>query len=129
MPSSRRERASIPRLGQRGDDRASIVRRCAPTSLDAHDRVADELAGAVVGDAPAAVGGDDLDPARAVEGLAERQLAVARASPTRVYGRVLEQQQRVGQLVSLALLADVLLRGKRLRVWDRAKVADPQLSA
>ena len=43
---------------------ASIVRRCEPMSGARHDRIADELAGAVVGDAPAAVGRDEVDALR-----------------------------------------------------------------
>ena len=40
----------------------SIARTCATTSLTRGDRIADELAGAVVGDLAAAVDVDDLDP-------------------------------------------------------------------
>ena len=67
-----------------------------------HDRVADELPGAVVGEPPAAVGVDDVDALGAVEVLAEGQVLGARAPTARVHGRVLEQQQRVGQLAGLA---------------------------
>ena len=42
---------------------------------DPHDRIADELARPVVGQLAAAVDVDDVDPLRAVEVLAERQLA------------------------------------------------------
>ena len=54
------------------------------TSPIAHDRVADELAGAVVGDPAAAVDVDDLDPLLGVERVAERQLSVAGPAPARV---------------------------------------------
>ncbi len=84
---------------------------------DVHDRVADELAGPVVGDAPAAVGVDDLDaPARGRSPRPSGSSSVARAPPARVHGRVLEQQQRVGQLSRLAPRADVLLDRKRVGV-------------
>ena len=63
------------------------------------DRVGDELAGAVVGDAAAAVGVEDLDPLRLVPLGSHRQLIGARAAPAGVDGRVLEQQQHVGELV------------------------------
>ena len=93
--------------------------------VDAHDRIADQLAGPVVGDAPAAVGVDDLDPARAVEVLAEGQLAVGRAPTAGVDGRVFEQQQRVGQLLGQPAFADAQLQGERVAVGDRAQVAHP----
>ena len=48
---------------------------------DPHDRIADELAGAVVGELAAAVDVDDVDPPRAVEVLAERQLAASERRP------------------------------------------------
>ena len=43
--------------------------------LQAHDRVADQLAGTVVGDAAASVSLDHVDPLRAVPLLAHGQLA------------------------------------------------------
>ena len=63
--------------------------------VDPHDRVPDELARAVVGDAPAAVGLDHVDPLREVPRLAHRQLARRRAPAPRVHRRVLEQEQDV----------------------------------
>jgi hypothetical protein len=57
----------------------------------AHNRIADQLAGAMVGDAPATVGIDDLDPLRAIPALAHRQLVGGRAAPAGVDGRVFEQ--------------------------------------
>ncbi len=94
---------------------------------DPHDGVADELPGAVVGDAPAAVGGHDLEATRTVEVLAERQLLRPGAPAAGVDGGVLEQQQRVGQLSGLATRGDVQLDGERLAVGDRAEVADPEV--
>ena len=96
-------------------------------SLDAHDRIADELAGAVVGDLAATVGGHDLDAALAVEVLAQRQLVVGGAPPARVHGRVLQQEQRVGQLLGLALCLDVGLDGERVAIGDGAEWTHPQL--
>ena len=51
-----------------------------PTSSMRHDRIADELAGAVIGDPPAAVGGDHVDALGAVEVLAERQVRRRRSA-------------------------------------------------
>ena len=62
------------------------------------DRVDDQLPGAVVGDAPAAVGVVDLDPLQLVPLRGHRQLRGLGAAPARVDGRVLEQQQHVGDL-------------------------------
>ena len=93
-----------------------------------HDRIADELAGAVVGDAPAAVGLDHLDALRAVEVLADAAARrVARAPPARVDRRVLEQQQHVRQLAGLPALADAGLHRHRLGVGHAAQLAHPQL--
>ena len=57
------------------------------------DRVADELAGPVVGRLAAAVGLDDLD----LGALGHVQLARLGAAAERDHRRVLEQQHRVGQ--------------------------------
>ena len=97
------------------------------TLADAHDRVADELPGAVVGELAAARRAHDVDPALAVEGLGERQLAGVRAPPDGVDRRVLEQQHQVGQLARPDLLAQALLQRGRLAVLDRPEMADPQL--
>ena len=55
----------------------------------AHDRIANQLPRAVVGDAPAAVGGRDLDAALSVEVFAEGQLVGAGAPTARVDGGML----------------------------------------
>jgi hypothetical protein len=91
---------------------------------DAHDRVADQLAGAVIGDAAAAVGRDDFDALGAVERLAQRQLAVAGAPTARVDGGVFQQQQRVGNLVGLAFRLQPSLEGKCLAVGDCSEAPD-----
>ena len=76
---------------------------------DAHDRVADELARPVVGDAPSAVGGDHVDALRRVEVLAEGELALGGAPAAGVDGGMLEQQERVGKLLPRSELAQTLL--------------------
>ena len=104
-----------PRRARRRS-RRSIVRRCATTSSTRHDRVADELAGAVVGDAPAAVG--RRRPRCRARGRSPRRAAArpsARAPAARVDGRVLEQQQRVGQLPGLAARAERSCRASASR--------------
>jgi hypothetical protein len=83
LPSASRER---------GDDRALHRAQIDEHVVDAHDRVADELARAVVGQLPAARGLDDVDALGAAPVLAHRQIARLRAAPERVDGVVLEQQ-------------------------------------
>jgi hypothetical protein len=68
------------------------------------DRVADELSGAVIGDAAAAVGFRDLDPLHPVPVLAHRQLIGGRAATFRIDRRVLEQQQYVRDRAVLSRL-------------------------
>ena len=94
-----------------------------------HDRVADELPGAVVGELAAARRAHDVDPALAVEGLAERQVARVGAAADGVDRRVLEQQHQVRQLAGLDALAQALLQRRRLAVLDAAEMADPELHA
>ena len=114
---------------QRGDEavlhRADVRHR----RLDSHDRIADELAGAVVGQQAAAVDVDDLDALLLVPRRREREVAVAGPAAARVDGRVLEQQQEVRQLVGLAPRPHGLLEGERLAVGDRSEADDPQLGA
>jgi hypothetical protein len=62
--------------------------------LQVEDRVADELAGSVEGGLAAAVGLDDVD----VGFLGDVQLAFLGAPPRRDRRRMLEQQDRVGDL-------------------------------
>ena len=96
-------RASTPTSPSASIIARSIARTYAWTSSGVgeprnHDRIADELAGPVVGDAAAAIGLADLDSLHPVPVLAHRQFGRARAAALRVDGRVLEHQQRVGDL-------------------------------
>ena len=116
-----------PGARERGDDRLLDRAEVRDDVDDAHDRIADELAGAVVGQLAAAVDVDDVDPALAIPVLAERQLARQRPAPARVDRRVLEQQQRVRDRVGLARGPHALLQRERLAVLDDAELADPQL--
>ena len=112
-------------VGERGDHRRAP---CLPTKAgtlipepEVHDRIGDELSGAVVGEPAAAVGVDDLDPLHPVPVLAHRQLVGRRATPARVDGRMLEQQQRVGHGAGRALGGDRLLQPRGLLVADEAR--------
>jgi hypothetical protein len=95
--------------------------------VDVHDRVADELAGAVVGQLAAARRLDHVDAQGAVVLLAQRQVGLGAAAPDRVDRRVLEQQHRLRQLAGAHAVAQALLQRRGLGVLDAAEVAHPQL--
>jgi hypothetical protein len=59
--------------------------------------------------------------------LAHRQLAALGAAPLRVDRRMLEQQQRVGDLAGLAPVANALLEGDRLGVPNPPEMGHPEL--
>ena len=86
-----------------------------------HDRVADQLTGAVPGDLAAAV---DVDDRRAVE----RPLVRLGALAGRVDRRVLQQQQRVGRLAGDPGGVQLALPRPRLLVGDKAGAHDPQFA-
>ncbi len=126
-PSWSRPRASMPSCGERGDDRVLHRADVGGDVGGVHDRVADELARAVVGELAAARGLDDVDPAGAPEAGAEREVVRVRAAAERVDGRVLEQEQEIGELVRDHALAEVLLQRGRLAVLDGPEVAGPEV--
>jgi hypothetical protein len=95
---------------------------------DADDRIADELAGAVVGDLAAAVDVDDVDALRAVPVLAHAELAGGRAPPAGVDRLVLEEQERVRDRAGLARGAQAFLEIVRRAVLHDAEVDGPQLA-
>ena len=121
--------ASRPASASAATIERSIVRMYSGHAADAHDRVADELPGAVVGELAAARRAHDVDPALAVEGLAERQLVLVRAAADGVDRRMLEQQHQLGELALAHPVAQALLQRGRLAVLDPAQSADPQLHA
>ena len=89
-------------------------------SVEQHDRVGDELAGAVIGDVAAALDLDDLD----VAGREHVLLRLA-AAAEREHVRMLDDDQRVGRLADLARLDERELalptpRGSR-RCRDRGR--------
>ncbi len=119
-------------VGERGDDRclhaAHVLVHVVAVGPQAHDRIADQLPGAVIGDPAAPVGLGDVDALGAVPLLAHRQLARLHASPPRVDRRVLEQQQHVGHGARLPRLLQPLLHLERLPVGDQAAAVAPDLS-
>jgi hypothetical protein len=117
-----------PLVGERRDERRLDPAQVRDHVVDADDRVADELARAVIGELAAAVDRDDVDPLLGVPRGRERQVAVLRAPPARVHGRVLKQQQHVGQLVGLAAGAHRLLQRERRAVLDEPEAHHQQLA-
>ena len=103
-------------LGERGDrdplEAAHVLVDVVAVGPQRDDRVGDELAGPVVGDAAAAVGVADLDPLHLVPLGPHRQLLRARAAPAGVDGGVLEQQQHVGDRLLLARRLQPALRAR-----------------
>src|SRR4051795_10067607 len=91
----------------------------------AHYGIADQLAGTVVGDPAAAVGVDNVDALPPIPVLAHRQLISGRAAPLRVDGRVLEQQQHVGDAAVVAGAPDLPLQPARVLVWDEPEADSP----
>src|SRR5207247_729516 len=87
------------RVLHRGDEGAHVG--------DPHDRVADELPGAVVGHRPPAVGLRDLDALHQVPALAHPQLLGVGAPPLRVDRRVVEEQRPCGERLPPGPMAPV----------------------
>ena len=109
-------------LGQRADrhplQAPHVLVHVVAVGAQRDDRVGDELAGPVVGDAPAAVGVADFDPLHLVPLAPHRQLLLGGAAAARVDGGVLEQQQHVRDLALLARPLQPALGDQRLLVGD-----------
>ena len=105
--------AATPSGSERPDQRllevAAVALHVLAVPRQVEDRVADELARAVVGGLAAAVGLDDLD----LGAVGDVQLARLGAAAERDHRRVLEQQHRVGH------------RAARDRVRERALQLQP----
>ena len=93
------------------------------------DRVGDQLAGAVVGDAAAAVGVAHLDSLPFVPLGSHRQLLRGRAAAAGVNGGVLEQQQHVGDLLALARSLQAQLCLARLLIGHDSAADNQDLGA
>src|SRR5215211_9494173 len=98
-----------------------------PVRTQAYDRVAHELARAVVGDAPAAIGIDYVDALPQVPVLTHRELIRSRATALRVDRRVLEQEKHVRNLALLTGALDVLLELARIPVGHHPWANGPNL--
>ena len=88
-------------------------------SLEQHDRVGHELAGAVIGDVAAALDLDDRD-------VAGREHVLLRLAPAaeREHVRVLDDDQRVGRFADLARLDERELLRPHLAVVGGAEIED-----
>ena len=114
-------------LAQCGHDRPLHHAYEVPHAPDGHDRVGHQLAGPVVGHAPAAVAVLDLDPLEPVPLLAHRQVGRLGAAPARIHRRMLEHEEHVGNLAGLAEPAKRLLQRRGLAVGHETKLCDPEL--
>ena len=85
------------------------------------DRIADELAGAVVGDVAAAIDLVELDAALREEFIAGENVGAVGVAAKREDGRMLEQQQRVADEVLLARGDDLLLDGEAFGIGTRPR--------
>ena len=111
-----------PQFGERVDDQTldvADVRRRPETVVDVDDRVADELAGTVVGDVAAALHRDEFRAdRRRLAAQVGRQVGPAAVGE---HVRMFEQQQ----MLSAAVLEQGRLDRERLAVRHSAQPADP----
>ena len=106
----------------------SIVRTKSGHALDGHDRVGHQLAGPVVGHAPAAVGLHDLDALGRYQSSPIGRSAGSVRLPARVDGRVLEHEQHVGNSPAPRRRA-ALLEREGLRGRARGQAVRPRARA
>ena len=88
------------------------------------DGIADELAGAVVGDIAAAIDLVQLHAALCEQFVAGEDIGAMRVAAKREHRRMLQQQQRVADEVLLARSDDLLLDGEAFRVGDAAEMEE-----
>ena len=94
--------------------------------LEVHDGIADDLAGAVIGDVAAAAGLVDLDAAR-VQHLGRREdvrASAVAADTERQHVRMLDEQQQVADAVRSPILDERALDLERVRVRYDAESSD-----
>ena len=86
------------------------------------DGVADELAGAVIGDVAAAVDLVEGDAARGKQLIGGENVGAVGVAAQRKHRRMLEQQQHVADAVLLAQRDQLLLQAKGFSVGDAAEI-------
>ena len=117
-------------VGRRPDDRlldaGDVVEHAEAAAGEVEDRIAHELAGAVVGDVPAAVGLGEPDAGGGAPRFVPQHVFGVGGASEGVDGGVLEEKEGVGARARVAGGGDFRLEGEGLLVGDpRAKVAHP----
>ncbi len=124
-----RESGDAPRLdverAERADDGlldvADVAVQVAAIGLQVEDGVADELAGAVVGDVAAATGLEQLDRIRGALSFVEQHVRRVTRRAERDDVRVLKQQERVIDVAGTTPADELLLQLQPLCVGDGAE--------
>ena len=88
------------------------------------DRIADDLAGAVIGDVAAAIGGIELDSGAAQRVFARQQIFGVAVAALRDHVRMLDEQELIGNQPALALFDQILLDGERVAIAHAPQVAN-----
>ncbi len=102
-------------------DRPNIGAHVALPFSQIQDRIADNLARAVIGDVAAAVGGMKLDTGAAQRVFAGQQIFGVAVAALRDHVRMLDEQKLIGNQPALALLDQILLNGQRFGVAHAAR--------
>ena len=102
-------------------ERADEVHDVALTG-EPDQRVDDQLTGTVVGDVAATVHRDDIDAGALEIACVEQHVRLARTTPKRVDGWMLEQQHGVRDVAGLTVGDETLLEGPRTSVVGRAEL-------
>ena len=105
---------------------AHVPVHVAAIGLEIDDRVADDLAGPVIGDVAAAPGLEHLDAARGqvVVGRENVRPAAVAAHAEREDGRMLDQQQQIADRAGAPLLDERALQRERVGVRHQAEAPD-----
>ncbi len=120
-------------VGEQRDQRRrqvpDVAAQVAAVGRQVEDGVADELAGAVVGDLAAAVGLDHFDAAPRPLGRRQQDVGLGCVAPERVDMGVLEQQQPLGPVAVAQGLARLDLQLEGARILDAPEPAPVRASA
>jgi hypothetical protein len=96
----------------------------AAAGAEVQDRIAHDLPRAVVRDVAAPTRLEDLDPPTAQLVLGQKQVLAPRVAAERDDGVVLEEQERVGYRLPLALLDEAGLQIESVGIGDAPETAD-----
>jgi hypothetical protein len=101
------------------EEGAALVREVA---AEIEDGVADELAGAVIGDLAAAIGLVDLDTFTCEQLVARENVRSCGIAAEREDGSMFHQEQRVADRSDLACGDDLVLKAQAFGVWNAAEL-------